>query len=58
MICHTIRLENWQNRVKSRFEHYNITIERGLLIAHRQTDSNRRYYTDEHVKQLELILKY
>ena len=29
---------------------------RGLLIAHRQTDSNRRYYTDEHVKQLELIL--
>ena len=29
---------------------------KGLLIAHRQKDSNRRYYTDEHVKQLELIL--
>mgnify|MGYP002717552211 CR=1 FL=1 len=29
---------------------------KGLLIANRQTDSNRRFYTDEHLKQLELIL--
>lgn len=29
---------------------------KGLLIANRQTDSNRRFYTDEHLEQLELIL--